>query len=178
MNLPLHPALVHVPIGVGLILPLIAVGLLIALWTKRLAPSTWAVVVGLQSIVLVGALVALRTGEGDEDKVGAIVPEALIEAHEDAAKLFTIVAGIALAAGIAVLFSRSDRITRLTSATSTLLAFFAAALAINAGEKGGELVYVHGAATAHVRAAAPGSPAVAAPALGEQHGEEEEHDDD
>ncbi len=62
-SLPLHPALVHLPLGLAFVMPFLAVSLAWALWVRRVPRLTWAIVVALQTVLLAGGLVALRTGE-------------------------------------------------------------------------------------------------------------------
>jgi len=53
-TLPLHPAIVHLPLGLAVLMPFIAAGFAWAVWTGRVRPRAWAAVVLLQA-VLVGA---------------------------------------------------------------------------------------------------------------------------
>jgi len=85
---PLHPALVHLPLGLSIVLPLVAAGMAFALWRGLVPRRTWGVVVGLQAALVVGALVALKTGEREERRVEPVVGETALERHEEAAEVF------------------------------------------------------------------------------------------
>ncbi|HSQ67896.1 MAG TPA: hypothetical protein VLM85_32020, partial [Polyangiaceae bacterium] len=83
-----HPKLVHVPMALAVLMPLVAGGLLLAWWRKWLPGRGWTVAVGLQAILLGSGILALRTGEAQEDRVEPIVGEKAIDAHEEAAEAF------------------------------------------------------------------------------------------
>ena len=85
-GLPLHPALVHLPLGLAFVMPFLALILAWALWTGRAPRRTWAIVVALQAVLLAGGLLALRTGEAQEDRVEPIVGETALGRHESAAQ--------------------------------------------------------------------------------------------
>ena len=79
---PLHPALVHFPIVLMFLLPLAA---LAALWYRRRYPErrgAWVLTTALAGALTLSAWVAVETGEGDEEKVEGVVPEASLETHE------------------------------------------------------------------------------------------------
>jgi len=40
-SMPLHPAIVHLPLAVAIFMPLIAIGFAWALWTGRMGPRAW-----------------------------------------------------------------------------------------------------------------------------------------
>lgn len=88
METPLHPALVHLPLGLAAVLPIAALGLALALWRGWLPARAWVGLVVLQAMLVAGGVVALRTGEADEERVERTVGEASIEAHEHAAQRF------------------------------------------------------------------------------------------
>ena len=94
---------------------------------------------------------ALRTGEQDEDLVEKFVSENLIEAHEEWGEL-VLWMGIGVCALLLaqVLFKRFNFLKLLT----LLFALAAVFPMIQAGHTGGELVYKHGAAQAHIQRAA------------------------
>ncbi len=150
-ELPLHPAVVHVPLGVAMVVPLVAAGLAIAFFRGLLPRAAWSILVGLQLVVVGGGLVALRTGEAEEERVEEVVAHDPIEHHEEAGKRFVLGAGIALAAAIALLFVKPDRTRALAAAGFTALSLVVAYLGYYAGEEGGELVYEHGAAAAFAK---------------------------
>lgn len=159
---PLHPALVHLPLGIAFVLPLVSLAVTLALWRQWVTPKTWAIVVLLQAVLVGSGVLALRTGEVEEEWVEAVVAERYIEAHEDAAKSFMLAAGASLAVGAAGLLSLGRRRALLGLAGAvTLASFVVAGLGVLAGKPGGELVYVHGAADAYapsgqaMKAAAP-----------------------
>src|SRR5690242_5891191 len=94
---PLHPAVVHFPIVLTFLLPLVA---LIALWRiRRGAPvrRTWAAAVAAAAALSLSAWVAMETGEGQEERVEDIVAHAPMEAHEEAAERFLVLSGVVLA---------------------------------------------------------------------------------
>lgn len=165
VDLPLHPALVHIPVGVALLIPLLAVAALVQIWSVEHARrSGWLLVVAAQAFALAGGLAAARTGEDDEERVERIVAKAKIEEHEDGAEVFNGLAAAALIAGGAALTLRR-RARRTAALLSLVLSIAAAGQAVRVGHSGGTLVYREGAAAAHAPAA--GQPTLEAP-----------HDDD
>lgn len=148
-NVPLHPALVHLPLGLAFVLPLLAVGLTVAALRGRWSTGAWAMLVGLLLLTVGGGLAAVQTGEQDEEVVERVVPESFIEQHEERAEAFVWVSGavLALALGALVLKKEGARRVLATGVTAGTLAM--ALLAAWTGHSGGELVYSHGAASAH-----------------------------
>jgi uncharacterized membrane protein len=151
-TLPLHPAVVHVPLGLALAVPLVAAALALALRAGKVPRRSFALVVGLQVLVVAGGLAAFQLGERDEHRAERVVPKALIEAHEERAEAFLWAAAVVLAGAVAVLVLPA-RAAPAGAALVAAAAIAASALAIRAGQAGGELVYVHGAAAAWAPAA-------------------------
>ena len=148
-SLPLHPVLVHLPIALGVLMPLVAGGLLLAWWKGWLPRRSWLIVVVLQVVLVGSGLVAMRTGEADEERVEAVVAHAHIHAHEEAAEAFVWAAAATLLLAGGVLFVRKDKPARMLAAASTVAAVAVLVLCVVAGDAGGRLVYEHGAASAH-----------------------------
>jgi uncharacterized membrane protein len=153
-TVPLHPAVVHVPLGLALVLPLVAAGLALALWRGLLPRRSWAVVVLLQLVLVGGAAAALLTGGHEEDRVERVVGKAPIHRHEEAAEdfLWAAVAVLAVAGAVLLLPARAVPAGALVTVGATLVV---AALALRTGKAGGELVYRFGAAAAY--GAGPGA---------------------
>ena len=159
-TLPLHPKLVHLPIALALLMPLLSSGLLLAWWRGWLPRRTWLLPVAAQILLLASGLLAMRSGETDEERVERVVPERAIEAHEEAAEVFVWGSGIVLALVLLPLVFRDPRVARaaaLGAVAGTAVVLF---LGFRVGESGGDLVYRHGAARAFVtdRAGEPQRP--------------------
>jgi uncharacterized membrane protein len=148
---PLHPALVHFPIVLALLAPVIAIALLLAIRAGRLPARAWLGVVVLQAIIVGVGWGTAESGENEEDRVERIIREDPIEEHEEAAERFLWIAGLALplaAAGLARGGVGSG------GRVLTVVALVVAAAAVGqVGHSGGELVYRHGAANAYLDAA-------------------------
>ena len=147
-TLPLHPMVVHLPIALAVLMPVLSGGLLLA-WSRGWLPKrAWLLTVAAQALLLGSGLLAMQTGEADEDRVERIVPDRAIEAHEEAAEVFTWAGG-----GVLVLVllpfvlgnGRPARAVALAGVAGTAVVLF---LGYRVGEAGGELVYRHGAADA------------------------------
>lgn len=159
-TVPLHPAIVHLPLGLAAALPLLALWLTFALWRGRLPVRAWAGLVGLQLLMVGGGLLALRTGEQDEERVEARAGEAALERHEEAAELFVWSAGALLALSAGVLLLRRPGPQRWASLAVTLGSVAVLGLALRTGRAGGELVYGAGGVAEQL---APGAPGAAQP---------------
>lgn len=160
---PLHPAVVHFPLVLMFILPLVAFG---AWWVihdgGRLRTWGWAV---LAAAALTGsAWVAHEAGDDQAEKVEKVVAERLVEQHEDAGHLFaiasTVVLGLTLLGLVPGMVGKSARL--LTVAGAVVVA----GLGVRAGKLGGDLVYKHGAASAYVQPTPDGVGKQAPPAAG------------
>ncbi|GAO04207.1 hypothetical protein [Anaeromyxobacter sp. PSR-1] len=174
-TLPLHPAIVHVPLGLAMVVPLVAAGLALALWRGALPRRAFAVVVALQAILVGGGALAMQLGERDEKQAETVISEKLIEAHEERAEVFVWAAGAVLAVSAAVLVVPAAAATAV-AAVVVAGTLGVAALAVSAGQAGGELVYRHGAASAYLPR---GAPAEAIPGVGAARVHREaEHDDE
>ena len=152
-----HPKLVHVPMALGILMPFIAAGLLVAWWRGWLPRRAWALAVALQAALFASGLLAMRSGEAEEDRVEKVVPEPAIEAHEEAAEVF-VWSGAAVLAVMAAAQLLGSRRAGLAAATlATLGTLVVLGLGYRTGKAGGSLVYEHGAAQVY---AGPGGPEI------------------
>lgn len=152
---PLHPAIVHFPMVLVVLLPVVAV---VALWAIRrgaVASRAWLVPVVVAGALTFTSWLAMRTGESEEDRVEAVVSERAIHEHEEAAERFLVLSGVLLLiAGAGLL---RDTIGTSARLLATVGAFGLVLAGIQVGGAGGELVYRHGAASAYIEG---GDPAV------------------
>jgi uncharacterized membrane protein len=147
-NLPLHPKLVHLPIALAILVPVIAALILLAWWRGKLPRWTWWGAVALQGALVLSGLAARQSGEDDEEKVERLVPEAALEAHEEAAGAFVIASAVVLALGIAGGVVRAPGVARGLAGATVAGTLIVAWFGYRVGAAGGELVYRHGAAAA------------------------------
>jgi uncharacterized membrane protein len=167
--IPLHPKLVHLPIALAILMPLVATGLLAAWLRGALPRRTWLIVVALQGILVGSGVMASRSGERDESRVERIVPDAAIEAHEAAAEVFVGASAAVLAIALIALAIPRERVARLAAGVATIGTAAVLVLGYRTGQAGGRLVYEHGAAAAFAAPAASASAPTCA---------EDDHDDD
>lgn len=145
---PLHPAVVHLPVALAVLIPLFAILCTVLISRSVIPTRSWLWIVLLQAMLVGSGWVASETGEHEEDRVEHIVAEDLIEAHEEEAEHFLLLAGLGLLASGAGLFpGRAGSMGRIVGSVATLAVL---GLAISVGHSGGELVYKHGAANAYV----------------------------
>ena len=148
-NLPLHPAIVHLPLGILALLPLLTL-LVAGLAVRNTQPKSLIFLLAFVHLVLVGSsYAALETGEDQEHRVETVVSKTLIHEHEEKAEGFMIATVVCLVlAGALLLLPRSLLVRPglfvLLFAQLTTLYF-----GYQVGHSGGELVYVHGAAKAY-----------------------------
>jgi uncharacterized membrane protein len=146
---PLHPAVVHLPIALAILVPIVAAFALVAARIGLVPARGWAFVVLLQALLVATAWLALETGEADEERAETVIAGQPIEDHEERAErlMFAAVAGLlVLGAGLAP--GRPGAVAR---PLGLVLALGVAALAADVGHSGGALVYEHGAAAAYAK---------------------------
>lgn len=148
-SLPLHPLLVHIPLALAFLLPVVTAGFTWAAWKMRTRPIAWLTVVALLAILLGAGLVALNTGQNEEKRVEAVVPEAAIAAHEELAEQFLWITGITLVAAASVMLIRRPAALRTLTVVTLVGTFLIAGAAIRVGHAGGRLVYVYNAGAAY-----------------------------
>lgn len=155
--LPWHPKVVHLPVALAVVVPLLAGGLLLAWWRGALPRRTWIVAVALQAMLVAGGVVAMRTGEADEERVEEIVAERFIETHEQAAETFVWAAAGVLVLMLVAAVLPDERVARVVAAASVAGTLVVLGLGYRTGEAGGRLVYQHGAASAFATSARGGA---------------------
>ena len=143
---PLHPALVHVPLGIAFVAPLVAVALAVAVWRAWLPARIFALLAGLQAVALAAGSFALREGHEEEERVEKQVSERLLEEHQESAERFLWATGAALLCSAGIVFLRDPRTARWAAVASVTTALAAAGLGIAAGKTGGEVAYGGGVA--------------------------------
>src|SRR5262245_19236195 len=85
---PIHPAVVHLPIALAVVVPLFAFGGLFAIRSGYLPARAWLAVVVLQVLLAGSAWLAMETGEDQYDRVKRVVAEEQIDEHADAGHWF------------------------------------------------------------------------------------------
>jgi uncharacterized membrane protein len=145
--MPIHPAIVHVPLVLALLSPIVLIWIAWHAWRAGATRRTWAAALALQAAIVAGGLAALRTGEAEEHRVEAVVLEEHVEAHERRAQVFVVgAAAVLVLAGVGF---AAPRVTRVLLPPTLLAAVVVALLGVITGHAGGELVYRHGAASVY-----------------------------
>lgn len=144
---PLHPVVVHFPIVLAVLAPVVAVGALWAIRRGTIARRAWSIPALVLGALVLSAWIAAQTGEREEDRVERVVSERPIHTHEEAAELFVYsAAGVLGIALVGLLPGTTGRIGRALGAAGAVALV---AVGWNVGRTGGELVYRHGAAQAY-----------------------------
>ena len=148
MQVPIHPMIVHLPLALSFLLPVLILVFAYMIKINRMTPKGWLVILGLQLTLVVSGYVSLETGETEEDVVERVVSKDLIHEHEEAAEIFVGSTVIALVLSIGAFFIRNEFQfpVKLAVAVVGLVSCY---LAYQTGLLGGELVYKHGAASAY-----------------------------
>lgn len=144
---PLHPAIVHLPIALTLLLSLFALG---AIWAIRKGArplKAWGVTTALFAALTLSSWAAVETGEAQGERVEQVVAEAPLESHEEAAESFLLLSLGVL--GIAAIGLASGKVGAAARVAGTLGALVLVVAGYRVGHSGGELVYRYGAASAY-----------------------------
>ena len=146
----LHPKLVHLPIALAILMPALTIGMAVAINRKWLPTRAWLLVVIFQGLLVGSGLLALETGEIDEEIVEAVVPESALHRHEEAAETFVWFGAVSLGLLLLPMFLRRRTGARTASfAVGSIATLGVLGMGFQVGGAGGDLVYVHGAASAH-----------------------------
>lgn len=150
MSLPLHPVVVHIPMALAVLLPIVAIAVAWSVLRPGRRPgAAWLALVIAQAVLVGSAFAAMNTGQREEDRVERVVSSTLIHEHEEFAEQFTWTAsGVLLVSLFA--FVRRERAARAAIGVTVLGTLLVAALGVRVGHAGGSLVYVHGAGAAYV----------------------------
>jgi len=149
---PLHPAIVHLPIALTLLVPVFAVGALWAIHKGSRPWKAWGITTALFAALTLSAWAAVETGEQADERVESVVAEAPISTHEAAAELFLVLSAATLA--VSVIGLRTGRLGSGARMAGTLGAVALVVAGWRVGHSGGALVYQHGAANAYIGSAA------------------------
>lgn len=157
MPQPLHPAVVHFPLVLAVLIPFVAIVALVLARRTAAPRRPWALVVIMAAGLALSAWVAVETGEQQEERVEAVVPESAISHHAAAAEtlLWSSAALFVIALGGMASGRLGGAVRGVTVAGSVVLLL----LAFRVGDSGGRLVYTHGAAQAYVSGADGMAPA-------------------
>ncbi|NNF03764.1 MAG: hypothetical protein HKN17_04795 [Rhodothermales bacterium] len=138
---PLHPAVVHFPIVLMYIAPLVTAFVLSRMKRSESSARMWLVIPILLAVVAVSGFAAQQSGEAGEDLAERLVDHDTIERHEEQANLFVwftvasvVVAVAAFAAGPVGSFLR---------VLTLILTVVGAVLVTRTGHSGGTMVYDH-----------------------------------
>lgn len=147
LPVPLHAAIVHFPIVFAVVLPVAALISLLAIRRGGSVVRWWGATLVLMAALSAASFAAVRSGEGEEERVERIVREQPLEAHEEAGERFLVLTGfLVLVGATGLLPGRAGGALRLLGGAATLGVL---AAGWQVGHSGGELVYRHGAAAAY-----------------------------
>lgn len=148
MQIPLHPVMVHFPIALTFLLPILILVFAFMIKSKKMSHQMWLVIIGLQIATTITGYIALDSGENEEHAVEKVLEKKLIHEHEENAEIFVGSTVLALVLSIGLYFLRQEIQFKLQLGIC-LLTLISCYLVYNTGHSGGELVYRYGAANAY-----------------------------
>lgn len=174
---PLHPAVVHLPLALAFLLPLIAAAIWLGQSRLRWPENLGLLVVGLQLLLTLSSFAVLKTGEIEDELIGDRLPHAALHEHEEAAEVFAWATLGALALSLLPLLLEQRRLRILLSSAALVAMIVVAGLAVKTGKAGGELVYDHDAPGLRLEARGLDRPATVWPDGGDSDDAEDDEVD-
>jgi hypothetical protein len=136
--LPMHNALVHLPLGISIGAAVLGLALALAIWRNWLPRCALALLALLQALALIGGALAFRSGKDAGEQAE---DEAVVEEHEDRAEAFLWIEGVALAVTAAAYAARRRDLSRWGAAGAAAAAVAAAAAGVWVGKAGGAIAH-------------------------------------
>ncbi|MBI2407863.1 MAG: hypothetical protein HYV19_06160 [Gemmatimonadetes bacterium] len=173
---PLHPIVVHFPIVLSILLPLVAAGALYAVSRGARPMRAWGITIAVAAALTLSAWVATETGEQQEERVEDVVGESRLDAHASAGEsLFYASIGVLAVLALGLAPANTGRVARYVGAAATLTV---AAASFKVGMTGGDLVYKYDAASVYAKSDTTAAGAAGEKREGGEKGEKGEKDDD
>lgn len=144
-----HPKIVHLPIALAILLPLVSGGLLVSWLVNALPQRTLWVAVVLQALLVGSSFLAVETGEEEEERVEEVVSHDALHHHEEAAEVFAWTTLLPLPFLLFAAVTRREQWGRAAAGVGVVSTLVVTGLGIRTGQAGGELVYVHNAGAAY-----------------------------
>jgi uncharacterized membrane protein len=149
---------VHVPLALAVLLPVVSLLTALAITQRALPARAWVGIFLLHLVLAGSAWAAVASGEREEEAVERIVGEGVLAEHEEGGERTFFASLLVLAvSGAGLLSGRAGARARQLTVLVSLLPL---GLALWTGHTGGELVYRHGAANAHVSPGGSAPPGV------------------
>jgi uncharacterized membrane protein len=137
-----HPMIVHLPLGLAAILPLVGLWLVWFSRKEAIQRPVWILMLLLQLMMTAGAFMAVQSGEKEEHRVEDLLPEAGLHEHEERAELLQSFSLLVLAAaGFAFSLGSRGVLAKVMPPILLLLFLLQAGMAVATGKAGGELVW-------------------------------------
>lgn len=169
---PLHPAIVHFPVVLAVLIPLVALGALWAIRQGARPMRAWGVTTAVAAALALSAWVAVETGEPQAERVEDVVGEARVDKHAEAGEtLMFMSAGLLVVIGLGLMPGAKGRVARYVGTAGTLAVV---GMAAYVGHSGGQLVYKYNAGSAYASAGGVGETGAADAAVKGEKGEKEE----
>ena len=173
---PLHPAVVHFPLVLAVLIPFAAAAALFISKRPGAGRGAW-VALAVMALMLTGsAWLSLETGQQQEERVENVVPEGAIHGHEEAAE--GLLLGSVFLSALVLAGLVPGKVGRTVQWLAVPGGLVILALAFRVGDSGGALVYQHGAASAYVGTAGTAGAVGAAGSERRERGERERGGDD
>ena len=148
----LHPKIVHIPLALALIMPLLGGALTLAWWRGWYPRRVWIIALVMHIALTASAFAAMQTGEDEEHTAEKVVGAAKISEHEEAAESFLLASVAALFLALIAAVAEDEEVALRFALATVVVASGSALLAIDTGDHGGRLVYKYGAARAFMPA--------------------------
>jgi hypothetical protein len=142
--MPLHPAIVHIPLVLCGLVPIVAGFLAWQAWRGRGSRRAWLVAIALQLVIVITAYVAADAGSDDAHVISGAVPRDAIHEHAQAAGWFEWANDATLALLVAAAALRDKR-SAIAGFAATAAAAVTVAMAFRVGHLGGKIVFEHDA---------------------------------
>ncbi len=149
--MPLHPAVVHLPLALTFVLPALIIVFIWAIRSGKMSREMWVVIVGLQLLITASGYISLELGETDEEKVSKVAGILLMQTHEQTAEIFVGTTVVSLAVGVVAIFLQAQ--FQIYARLGVLvLSLISCVFAFKTGQLGGEIVYAQNGASVHSNA--------------------------
>ncbi len=146
--MPLHPAIVHLPLALTFILPALILVFIWAIRSGKMSREMWVVIVGLQLVITASGYIALETGETDEEKVAQVAGILLMQTHEQTAEIFVGTTVVSLAVGV-VAFFLQVQFQIYARVGVLIISLLSCVFALKTSQNGTEIVYAQNGASVH-----------------------------